>query len=218
MRAKLVNSLFEKAIEDINVKDIVTKQYIDEQHQKDFLGPFVAQYLQEENGEYFNWDDDEEKTDEIINDSDFKNWLEYELEVRFDDFRDTINDLTNYSESRLILYRAMSVPADYLDKMIFGKVKRLGHYWAYSKEKAEPHWGYNDEKLNHSIIFEIKIPDDQVDWIETFRLNLEHDFYNDESEIRLFKNTPINIENISWDEADVEDDILSKIKSFNYKA
>ena len=61
-------------------------------------------------------------------------------------------------------------------------------------------------------------PEEYIDWVDTFRLNLEHEFMNDESEIRLFKNTPIQIKNIFWKGEGIEGKDLTQIQQYSFKA
>lgn len=210
MKKLVRSSLNEAHLSNINLKDINIKQFIKEQNNKNFLGPFVASYMEEEHNEYFNWDEDEDQMFEIIESSEFKQWIEYELEYQFDNLRDKFSNLIR--NSKITLYRAMTVVPNYIDLLTSGKVKRVGEYYSYDFDGAESHWsdGNKDE-----TIFEININEEYVNWVETFRLNLEHDFYNEEKEIRLFKNTPVNIVNIWWNKEQLDKSSINKINQFN---
>jgi len=205
--------LNEKLLNNLDFNEIVTKLYLELQEQSGRLNPYVSQYMHEEFGEFF--DPDNDATD-IINSTDFKNWLKYELESRFEDlyydFETNVVDENGY----VTLYRSMKVEDNYLELLKTCKVKRVGIYWTWNFNKAEPHWGYNDNNKQNDIIFETKIKEEYINWIDTFRLNLEHEYYNEENEIRLFKNTPLNITNIWWNNNQIN--IINDIKNCNFKS
>ena len=215
MRAKLINPLFERPMEDISYGDIVNKEYIDQLEMGQSMDYYVAQYVGEEEGKFFDPEEDPELTQEIMKSEDFKNWVQFELETRMDSFKEIISDLSE--DNSIDVYRAMTVDDDYLEKLKYGQVNRLGIYWTYEEDKAEAHWGYNQEKTNE-IILQIAIKEEYIDWVDTFRLNLEHEFMNDESEIRLFKNTPIQIKNIFWKGEGIEGKDLTQIQQHTFKA
>lgn len=206
--------LFEKNISAISYSDVITKAFIDLQDQKGYLDPYASQYYAEEFNEFLNWEDEPDKIAEIIKSDDFKNWLQYELETRFDTLQYKFEKLIE--DGQITLYRALAVESDYINKLNNNQIKRIGRYFTYDFNKAEPHWGYNQSNKNNIIIFEIKINEEYVDWLETFRLNLEHEFYNEEDEIRLFKNTPINITNIWWNNKELDN--KEKILNNNYSS
>ena len=156
--------LFEKSISFISSTEVITKKFIEIQYTKGFLAPYAAQYSWEENRENIDIDDDS-AVYEITELDDFKEWLEYELKCRFDDLKDLFKSFG----SQVTLYREMTVKSDYLQRMMDGKIKRIGRYWAYDENSAESHWGYN-KGFEASIVFESVIKEEHIDWIETFRL------------------------------------------------
>jgi len=205
--------LFEKNLSNVTSGEIVTKKFIDLQDNKDFLSPYAVQYAWEENRE--NIDPDNEAYD-IIKTKEFQDWLAYELEYRFDNLKDEFNMLVR--GNKVTLYREMMVGKDYLEKMKTGKIKRIGRYWTHDEDHVEPHWGHNDPKSKESIIFETDISQEHIDWIETFRLNLEHEYMNDEKEVRLFKNTPLILTNVTWNGNVIPANELEVINKFGYLA
>ena len=207
--------LLEKSLNKVDFNEIATKEYLELQDQKSMLNAYVIDYMYEKDGEIL---DPDENLSDIINSEDFKKWLIYELEVKFEDFYYDI--LTNYIDSNgfIKLYRAMLVDDLYLEKLKNGQIKRIGHYWTYDFDSAEPHWGYNNEDQQNKIVFETYINEKYINWIETFRLNLEHHYYNEEKEIRLFKNTPLNITNIWWNDQQLSNETINTIKLNNFKA
>ncbi len=216
MRAKTVQPLNERSIDDVKLNDIVTKKFIELQESTDYnLTSFVLQFIDEEPEtvkEDFDLNE-EEDIQEIADTDDFKNWFKYELEYRFENLKDQFEELTD-NEGFINLYRAMTVPSDYLDKLKNNRVKRIGEYWAFKPDKAEAHWG--EAGIKDEIIIESKIKEEYVDWENTFRLNLEHESFNDEEEIRLYKNTPLKILNLKWNGEYVDEELLDTIKGYNY--
>ena len=184
-------SLNEKSYNEFDINLIANKVFLELQAKKDFLSPYVSQYMHEEHNKFFEIGED---PSDILETEEFQNWLKYELEYRFDNLKDKFFYLEN--DGYFTLYRSMLVEDNYLNKLKRGEIKRIGIYWTWDIEKAEPHWGYGDKDKNNDIIFEIKIKAENINWVETFRLNLEHEFMNEEEEIRLFKNTPLDIKNI----------------------
>lgn len=198
---KFTRFILEKHLNTINFSEIVNKMYLELQSKKSYLNAYAVDYANEELGEYVDIDDD---LSDIIETQDFQDWLKYELEVKFEDlYYDVFMNLIDQN-GYITLYRSMKVDDDYLNKLIHCEIKRIGHYWTYDINAAEPHWGYNNDDKRNEIIFEIKIKEEYIDWIETFRLNLEHHFYNEEKEIRLFKNTPLNITKIIWNNKEIK--------------
>jgi len=198
---KFTRFILEKHLNTINFSEIVNKMYLELQSKKSYLNAYAVDYANEELGEYVDIDDD---LSDIIETQDFQDWLKYELEVKFEDlYYDVFMNLIDQN-GYITLYRSMKVDDDYLNKLMRCEIKRIGHYWTYDINAAEPHWGYNNDDKRNEIIFEIKIKEEYIDWIETFRLNLEHHFYNEEKEIRLFKNTPLNITKIIWNNKEIK--------------
>lgn len=172
---------------------------------------YAVDYQWEEHREQLDPENDSEVY-KITSSEDFKEWLKFELEFRFDELKDLFGSLGN----KFPIYREMSVSSDYLQKMKEGKVKRIGRYWTYNKESAEAHWGHNNDQLESKILFESIIHNEHVDWIETFRLNLEHESMNEEKEIRLFKNTKLTLNSIIFDDKEISNDELEQINQYNY--
>lgn len=196
-------SLNERYLDIVDISDVNLDGFIKKQSDKDFLLPFIIQYAYEELGESLDYEDND-RTNEIEQTEDFKNWLKYEFEYKFDELKNDLFYNLIDENGYITLYRSMTVPNDYLDKLNNCQIKRIGEYWTYDFDSAEPHWGYNDNKRTNRIIFETKINEKYVNWDDTFRLNLEDDVYNDEKEIRLYKNTPLEIEKVWWNGEEIE--------------
>ena len=219
MRAKKVhdNLLLEKFLYDVTPDEVITKDFIDNLFLDDFMiKSYTYDYINEENIDVDDYLDNEEAVEAISNSEDFKNWLKYELESRFEIVQDTFLNLVD-DDGYIEIYRAMTVSDDYLDKIKKGEIKRIGHYWTYLRDYAEPHWGYGHNQ-NNLIVFESKIKEPQINWIDTFRLNLEHENVNEEHEIRLFKNTPLYITNICWNDKEVDEEVINRINQLKILA
>jgi hypothetical protein len=105
-------------------------------------------------------------------------------------------------DNTIDIWRSMMVSDEWVNN--FPKyVKRLGIFWSFNEKSAEPHWGYNDSNRRNTVKLKSSIENEYVDWIATLRLSMDFSAEG-EDEIRLFKNTPIELEGIivngeSWD-------------------
>ena len=205
-------SINEKALTNITLKDINLKSFIHVQDEKEFLNPYVSQYMAEEHNKFFDTEEHEDETYDIIKSKEFQDWLYYELEYRFNNLKDNFNTLIN--NNFMILYRSLTVKDTYIKDLLNNKVKHIGIYWTYDENSAEPHWGYN-LNIKNDIIYEININEKYINWVDTIRLNLEHEYFNEEKEVRLFRNTPIEITNITWNNKKVDISVINKIKHYN---
>ena len=185
MRAKFVN---EEHFATVDTDKIITKKYFDLQFNQ-YASDYVDAYRMEERIP------DNESDEEIENSKEFKNWYRYELEARLEEALDKISSKIK-PDGTIDIWRAMLVAPTWFDHLI-KEGQRLGKYWTYEKDAAEPHWGYNDNDKNVLVVLKTSVKEEYVDWFETLRLNTET--FNEEKEIRLFKNTPIKIESLEID-------------------
>jgi hypothetical protein len=190
--------IFERSIWDITYNEIVNSKFIELQENKGALNPYVSQYMAEEHDEFFDIDDD---ATGIIKTEDFQNWLKYELEFRFDKIKELFESLIE--NNKIKIYRALLVNDDYINKIKSGTIKHVGIFWTYDKESAEPHWGYNDKNKQNNVLYCAEIDQQHVDWNNTLRLNLEHEYLNEEKEIRLFRNTPLSLIKVYWNNSEL---------------
>lgn len=137
---------------------------------------------------------DSDNKDSIMLSQDFYEYIREELDRNLEDAKENIYDKIDYNSNKLTLYRAITVDDNWLNHL---KVqgKRLGIYWSWDRSGAETHWGYGGSHKNVAVI-ESEIDEKYVDWRTTFELNMHPD-YSEEKEIRLFKNTPIQIKSIN---------------------
>jgi len=187
---KLKNIVSEMSLDNFELK---SNEFIDK-----FYNDLIAGNLPDEIDNYIvnykmenDYDDiyDEDDNEEIEKSKDFENWLKYELEMKYDEVSDRITDLIENNE--LILYRKMTVDNDWIEKLNNNQVKRLGTYWSYEEDAAEAHWGYTNSKDELLLVGKINI--NYIDWAQTFSANLYLSTGEEEKEITLFKNTPIEI-------------------------
>ena len=146
----------------------------------------------------------EDDEDSIKLSKDFYYFVEEELERHLEEAKENIYDKIDYYSNKITLYRAITVDDNWLQHL---KVqgKRLGIYWSWDSRGAETHWG-DSSKKNEAII-EAEIDEKYVDWKTTFEMNM-HPNYSEEKEIRLFKNTPIQIKSININNNEIDISIL----------
>lgn len=204
MRAKFINELALASIkpEELVSNDII-KQWIDDEIVCDNL---IYGYAQE------NYEDPEELIDsETFRDSkEFYNWVKYELAYKFEDVIDNFKSGI-IKDDHIRIWRVITVKDNWIEHLEkFGG--RVGEYWAWSKGNAEAHWGFGAEKNTARIESIIHV--DHVDWVETINLNANPS-YEEETEVRLFKNTPIKIVGLEINNEPVD---ISRIKNKTFKA
>ena len=201
----------EGRLTDVKPTDIINKD-LEELFFDDYYTMTVklAEYCQEN---YIECDfEDEKHITEIKNSKDFKNYMKYELEYRFEE---TVNSLHGYIKNGMInVWRIISVKPDWLDHLQ-KQGQRLGIYWSYQKDAAEAHWGYKSKERPHYALIQVSVKEEHIDWISTVEANIRPDTGEEEKEITLFKNTPIKISAI-WIDDEPQD--ISKIKDKTFKA
>jgi len=182
MEAKYIN---ESSIFDIKKEDIINRDtyniWMEDSYIEELM---IFNYRREE---YIKNNITDE---EILNSVDFKNYVKYEIEYRVEKI---INQFQIFN-NEIIIWRSLLVNENWLEHF-FKDGKRVGIYWSYDKDVAEPHGGYNDDDKKINIKIESSIKEEYIDWINTIRLNISPNT-EDEKEIRLFKNTPLKIRKI----------------------
>lgn len=129
----------------------------------------------------------------------------------FDFIKDTLYDTLNtammdifdvieWKSGLITIYRSMSVPDDWVEHLK-KEGNRLGIYWSWVEDGAVPYWKHNTDYKNTAIL-KTQIKQEYVDWQTTLELSMNE---LEETEIRLFKNTPIKLQSISinGDEVDL---------------
>jgi hypothetical protein len=189
MRAKMVNSLNEMSLDSIDYNDIITDELIDG----------IVEQLSGE---------DEDEQSEYLRDA-----MRHELLEKWEDIIYLFNYKLINENDEISIYRKMTVDTNWL-KHLESQGKRLGIYWSWDVKAAEPHWGYDTKP--QTIMIESSIKSTYVNWPETLTLNI-NPLYEEEKEIRLYKNTLLKIKNIY----DNENNLLPipiKIKEKIFKA
>ena len=128
--------------------------------------------------------------DEIDETDDFKNWLEYKIDFRFNKAIENIEQESTVENGRIKLWREMTVSEDYI-KHLLTQGKHLGIYWSFTDSAAEAYWANSKKKLY--VKLESSVDKSQINWETTIELNM-NPTGEDEKEIRLFQNTPLKIE------------------------
>lgn len=85
----------------------------------------------------------------------------------------------------------MNVNQEWLENLSYSG-KHLGVYWTWEKGSADAYWGKN---LPLTIIISAEVPEQYINWDETLYANISPS-YTVEREIKLFKNTPLQIKSI----------------------
>ena len=180
---RLQHYLTEMSMKQIDVKDIVTKKYV-EALDSSALEGYVYDYKYQNDIE----EDDDFDDDDIMETPEFLEFIQDMLEDRFYEAKSDIAD--TIKNGYITIYRSMTVKPKWFEKL--EKHKHLGIYWSWDKMSAEAHWGHF-EKDYRDVKLVSKIKEKYVDWQDTFELNINPSTGYEEREIRLFKNTPIKL-------------------------
>jgi hypothetical protein len=192
---------FQYLVENTNVQlqpnEIITDDYIQNIIENELDEWIVGEYKQKK-----GLDIDINEIDE----SDFSLWLKKYLIDRFEDIKYRINSKIN--NNKITIWRALEVPDDWYNNLITNGGK-LGIYWTFNKYSADTYDGGGD--FNNKVVIESIVDIKYVDWVETYKCNLNLLFGDAESEIRLYKNSPLDIINIEINK------VLVDIKNLNNK-
>lgn len=201
------NFINEKSIINFNINNIIKDDFLDEyisETGKDYIDIYKNNYDVDDDTDYYD----------IIESEDFREFIRDELIQNFEEVKEELIDNIDISSGKIKIYRHMKVDINWINHLL-KKGKRLGIYWSWDEDSAFPHWG----DINKPIlaIIESEIDERYVDWIETLKQNTDPR-YKEEKEIRLFKNTPIKINNIilkdsSDKKIDIDKKIMNKIKN-----
>jgi hypothetical protein len=204
--------IFETLLQDIYYNDVVNKKVLRElTSDTGFLDYVKYDYASENNIDIIQYEDN---PDEDFEDTeDFRKWFEYEIEYRFNNAKENLEELIDLN-GEISIWRKMMVDENWIEHLE-KKGQRLGIYWSWDMNAAEPHWGYNIANKNIEITIESVINENYVNWPPTILANM-HPNYSEEKEIQLFKNTPLKIINIYKDGEKIE--ISKRIKNKTFKA
>jgi hypothetical protein len=117
-------------------------------------------------------------------------------------------------DGEIKIYRQIYLSDDWFKQIENGEIKRLGEYWSYDLDSAESwdsDYGRDDKKLYYLVS---TIKEKYIDWDNTFELFIIVPW---ETEIRLYKNTTIEIESIldsNKQELNLDYKYINKINDF----
>ncbi len=171
--------------------DILTDKYITNFIETEDYTEQILDFFSEKN----ELDDE----NEIRNSLEFRKFLKEFLESNLENAKENIDNSISY-DNKITIYRAMTVDDNWIEHLK-SQGKRLGIYWTWEENAAETHWGDYDKK--RTAIIEALIDEKYVDWVNTFEVNI-HPSSEEEKEIRLFKNTPLNIKSITIDSEEID--------------
>lgn len=204
MRARFIN---EMNISSVKVEDIVNKKFLDSLLMDSFLEEtFKYQYADENN---LSQEDIEDMDSDV--EKDFMDWFKYEIENRISE---TINkfEYEIIKNNKISIWRVITVDKNWIEHLE-KQGNRLGIYWAWDEDAAEAHWGHNlISKI--PVLIESEINVEHIDWIETIKQNMNPE-YEEEKEIRLFKNTPLKIKSLKMNGKNID---ISNIQDKTFKA
>lgn len=213
MKAKeYIIKIIREELENFEVDDIITDDFL-EQHQMDSgeLEYLFDQYKYE--NEYIDRDIDyDDYMEDESNKKDFENWLKFEFQYKFDDQKRLYEKLFTNGNGRITIFRAMKVSKSWLKSLNKPNAK-LGIYWSYEEDAAEPHWGYGSGGRTETVLLQTSVTDEQIDWNGTFEANLHPSLGEQEKEIRLKEGEKIHLEAL-WlnnDEINLNKTIKSNI-------
>ncbi len=177
------NFINEMSLHSLSYDNVLNKEYIDNLKASDEFERFI---------EYFKYEEGLEdlEDEEIENHEHFESWFHDELKMRFDSAVEKISSKIK-SDNSIDIWRMMTVDKNWLSHLIQSG-KHLGVYWSWEENAAEAHWGKYGG--NHqTILIQSSVNENYVNWEDTIELNMSISLGEAESEIRLFKNTPIKI-------------------------
>lgn len=202
------NWLNESTLDDISVEDILSKSY--DENVNRYISD-ITQYSYAY--KYENPEMSEMTDEEAAETEDFKKWIEYEMEQRYDDVIDRLYDIPR-ENGKIRIWRVISVDDKWFEHLKT-QGKHLGIYWAFEKNAAEAHWGHNNDNKKLYARIEALVDENKINWLDTVKVNLNFDTGEEEKEIRLFKNTPLKVEQI---EINLEEQDISSIKNKTFYA
>ncbi len=170
--------------------DKYIKDYIDNDDMTEYV---LDAYIEQENL-------DEDDKDDIKKSPEFYEFIEDKLRNEFQDAIDNLDNKIHYKSGKLRLYRAITVDNNWLHHLKT-QGKRLGIYWSWDSNSADTHWG--DASKPNVAVIEAEIHEKYVNWKTTLEMNMNPSM-SDEREVRLFKNTPIDIISITIDDKPVD--------------
>lgn len=169
----------------------------------DFITPeFVREYFEEYDesieelilSNYANENNiniDDLKDENFVETKEFKEYYNHELLYWADNAINMFKNDVIQLDNTIPIWRELTVDKNWIDHLN-SRGKHLGIYWSWDKDAVEAHWGHNTKQKKKYVIESI-INANHVDWKNTILLNMDPTLGKDEKEIRLYKNTPLEI-------------------------
>jgi len=215
-----------KLVEDSDKTDAYFEKWYDYHSTSYELSDYM--YIDEEDFEHdmnyeFYLDQDLESMGSIDKESEVykKHCVEFEKQYKKDKAREWFDnrlsnfesDVMEFSEDKIILYRALMVPCieefkTSLKTNNFGKYSGVGICWSYSEGHAEAHDG-GSQGFGVLIAGEVSLID--IDPDTTLELNMSLSCGEDEKEIRLKQG--INVDILWIESADKREELLCSVKA-----
>lgn len=151
----------------------------------------VNAYKNEEN---INTTDDD---NEIMYSEDFKKWLIYDFEYNCERIFNLINSLKE-NDNKIRIFRALKVDDVWLEN----PSENLGIYWSYDKKSVDTHWG--DYSKKYTVILEAFVNFKNINMTNTILANVSPDTGEQEKEITLYKNSPVELLHIWKNDEDIK--------------
>ncbi len=204
---RLKHYLTEMSMKSVKIENIVTKNYLKHELETTTLEGFLWDYKSSHNITDDEIEDEHGSEEDFMETEEFMDFVRELLEDRFEDVKYKIGQITK--GGYITIFREMTVKPNWEKNL--AKHKRLGIYWSWDEGAAEAHWG-SFGKGHKNILLITKVREKYVDWIDTLTVNI-HPSYEEEKEIRLFKNTPIKIERlfINGKDYDLPPEIQNKV-------
>lgn len=188
-----IQKLNEESFHNLDTRSIINNtinEYF--KSEKDEIDRFIELY------QYSIHNDDNEDNDsklviadddEIRKSTEFREFVYEELNQNLCDAMYGIEGKIH--NGKITIYRMMNVNQEWLENLSYSG-KHLGVYWTWEKGSADAYWGKN---LPLTIIISAEVPEQYINWDETLYANISPS-YTVEREIKLFKNTPLQIKSI----------------------
>ena len=141
--------------------------------------------------EMYNTIHDYEEEEAYEDDPAFKEWMIEEVDNEVYEAFSNLQGIVT-PDGTVKIYRMISVDENWLEHLQTSG-KHLGICWSWDMHSADNHWGKN---LPHYALLISEVNEEYVDWKESVMLNVS---MPEEREVRLFKNTPINLIDIYID-------------------
>lgn len=204
---RLKQYLTEMPMKSVRIENIVTKNYLKHELDTPDLEGFLWDFKSRYNITDDEIEDEHGSEEDFMETEEFMDFVRELLDDRFEDIKYKIGRITK--GGYITIFREMTVKPNWEKNL--AKHKHLGIFWSWDEGAAEAHWG-TFSKGYRNILLITKVREKHVDWIDTFMVNI-HPSYEEEKEIRLFKNTPIKIEGlfINGKEYDMPPEIQNKV-------